>query len=456
MNILRIPKKTTFPSACHSERSEESQSRSGSKTFRAVYPQAKQWAQGDRRKILLGALREKGSIYTLTLASSLVLVALVLGISYQILQYRQTARGATQVDQASVYAELGIRHALRYTKEDALWRQNLSSGQWLLDIAVGDAIYSVTGIDTVDGVLSDNDDDPVELTCTATVDGVTRTVQINAQQQPCEILRYAVAGGGVVKISNDVCVTGNVTSNDEIDKSGADTWIVGNAEAVGAIEETDNITGTISPGSAAKEFPDQTSIFTYYQAAATLIPYQSTMERILLSPTNNPYGETNPDGLYSMNCDDQKVVIRQCRIVGTLILIDPKDDSSIDDSINWQPARADYPALIVQGTKFTIKTDQDLDEDHIEQDLNMPGETGYGDDEQVFPNEINGLVYATGELILDKDIVIKGTVIAAGDIELKDCSSCVYDAGVYNNTPVMFHKTYLVPVPGSWRLVLPP
>ena len=225
-------------SICHSEQSEESQSLVGSETLRST--------QGDMRKMTLCIIRQKGSIYTLTLAASLVLVAVVLGISYQILQYRQTARGAAQIDQATVYAELGIRHALHYTSQDNLWRQNLSSGRWLEDIAVGDAVYSVDGVDPVDGLLMNNSSDPVELTCTATVGDVTRAVHIKAVQQPYDILHYAVVAGGDVFISNHVQVTGDVTSNNDINKSGGDTWIFGNAEAVGTIDETDNITGTVS------------------------------------------------------------------------------------------------------------------------------------------------------------------------------------------------------------------
>jgi hypothetical protein len=406
---------------------------------------------------LLGALREKGSIYALTLASSLVLVALVLGISYQILQYRQTSRGAAQVDQASVYAELGIRHALHYTSVDRNWRINLNNGTWLSDITVGDAVYSVEGIDPVDGILVNSDSDPVELTCTATVGDVTRTVQLNTVQQPFEILRYAVVSDKKVYISNHARVTGDVTSNDDIDKSGSDTWIFGNAEAVGTIDETSNISGTVSPGSAAKEFPDAATIFTYYQTA-TPIPYQSNIERILLSPTNNPIGPlTNADGLYKMNCANQKVVIKQCRIVGTLFLINPKDDSRIEISINWQPARADYPALIIDGPRFEIITDRDLEEEEIGfVDLNLPGEPGFGSLWTDFPNEINGLVYSTGKVILDQEAKINGSLIALGDIELKDYSRCIYDAGVYDNTPVMFNKTCLCPIPGTWRQVLPP
>jgi len=400
---------------------------------------------------------KKGSIYTLTLASSLVLGALVLGISYQILQYRQTSRSNTQTDQASVYAELGIRHALYFTKDDKNWRNHVISGPWLQDIAVGDALYSVEGIDPVDDDLANNDTDPVILTCTAEVGGVTRTVQVNAISKPCELLQYAVAAGSDVIISGHVHIHGAATSNNNIDKSGAATWVYGNAEAVGTIGQTNRITGTISPGSAAKTFPDNTKIFQYYQIRAKPIGYQPLMERILLSPTNNPYGAPDPDGLYKMNCANKKIEIKECRIVGTLLLINPKDDSTIDVSINWQPARSDYPALLIDGTKFTIKTYRDLEEEEIGfVDLNLPGEPGFGSVFTDFPNEINGLIYCKGDLTLDKDIVIKGAVIATGILDIKDYAHCTADPALYSNPPIGFLYDHLIPVPGTWHQVLPP
>ncbi len=397
----------------------------------------------------------QGSIYILTLVSALVLMGLGLGLALNILQYRRASRSDLKIEEARIYAELGIRHALRYTIDDSNWRQHLNSGTWLQDITAGAATYSVTGIDTADGVLPNNDSDPVKITCTATVEGVTRTIQVNTRQQPYEILRYAVVAGGDVDISSYARVTGNVASNDDIHKSGDYSWIVGNAEAVDTIYETSHITGTVAPGSAAREFPSQSSIFSYYQAA-TPIAYRSSMERILLSPTKNPYGSTNPDGLYKMNCANQKVVIKQCRIVGTLFLINPRSDSRIEISINWKPARPDYPALIIEGPCLEIITYQDLKEYEIGYvDLNLPGESGYGSALNTFSNEINGLVYSTGNLILEQTIQIKGSLIALGEIDLRDYSRCIYNASVYDNAPVMFHMPSLYPVAGSWTQVLP-
>jgi len=144
---------------------------------------------------------EKGSIYFLVLAGAIVLVTLVLGLSLHTMQFRQSTRSNTKIDQADIYAELGIRHAIHFTTITPNWRQVLSSGLWLQDIEMNQAIYSVAGIDPVDGNLANNNTDPVNLTCTATIDGVTRILSVQTKTTPLEILSYAVASDKKSQIS---------------------------------------------------------------------------------------------------------------------------------------------------------------------------------------------------------------------------------------------------------------
>ena len=321
--------------------------------------------------------RNRASAYFMTLTAAVVLVSMVLGLSYLMLQFRHTSRSAGQVDQSRIYAELGIQHALHFTEEADTWRDILPSGVWLSNVSAGDSTYTVGGVDSTDGDLADDPGDTVLLTATATVGGVTRTVQVQAQNAPLPLLRYAVAAADTVDISNNVHIIGDVTSNTDIDKSGGGTWIYGDAEAVGTVHETENITGDIVPNSDAKDFPNNSTILNYYSSRATVIAYRDKIERILLSPSSNPYGPADPDGLYLIDCSGSKIDIRNCRIVGTLILVNPKDDSVIQDGLNWQPARPDYPALIVDGPGITIKPDPWLAEMGI-WDFSLPSESGYG------------------------------------------------------------------------------
>ena len=75
-----------------------------------------------------------GTVYLLTLASAVVLVALVLGLSIFILPFRRSTRSDTDSQRAQIYAELGIRHALFVTTQLTNWRQILSNGNWLVNI----------------------------------------------------------------------------------------------------------------------------------------------------------------------------------------------------------------------------------------------------------------------------------------------------------------------------------
>ena len=390
----------------------------------------------------------------MTLAAAIVLAGIAVGLSHVLIQFRRGVRSDCFVDQARVHAELGVRHAIHFTTVAPNWRQLLNNGLWLRNIAVDQATYTVGGIDQADGDLQNDIDGPILLTCTAVVHGVSRTVQVTARNPPWQLLRYAVAAGGLFNLADQVVVYGDVTSNANIDKTGSSTWIYGDAEAVGTIGDTDQITGTISPGSAPKTFADGQSIISYYQDLATPITYQPQIENILLSPTSNPFGQTNTDGLYVIDCNNERIVIKDCRIVGTLLLLNPTDNSTVEAAINWQPARPDYPALIVESL-ITIKPDSDLLESQVGTDFSLPGEAGNGTVFDVFPNRITGAIYSNGDLVLDKGCYVVGSVIAAGSIELKDNSSVQSVGYLYDNPPEHFRETYLACVPGTWQEVIP-
>jgi hypothetical protein len=395
--------------------------------------------------------RNKGSIYFLALASAIVLLLVVLGIATVILQFRRSSRGNAAIDQGYVYAELGIRHALFFTHDTADWRNLLNNGTWLTDISAGSAVYSVEGIDPEDGVLSGDSGDTVILTCDATVNGVTRRLSVTTQQPPSKLLYYALAAGGQITMSDSADIAGNVSSNEKIQKGATYNVITGNAEAVGTIYYTTNISGNVVQNTLAKSFPDQQAMFNYYKTRATSISYRSEISHVLLSNTSNPYGSVNSDGLYKMDCGDQKLIIKNCRIYGTLMLINPKSDSKIESCINWQPARLDYPALIIESGGLTMDTTGSLSELVFFKDFNLPTEVGYGFIAQVFPNQITGTVYIDGDLVLRNDSYILGSVIVTGAVNMYNNT----DIKWYNNCVTYpaknFLESYLSVVQGTWQ-----
>ena len=394
---------------------------------------------------------KKASIYIFALAAAMVLVSLVVGLSAIIMQFRRSSRTNTQIDRAKIYAELGIRHALYFTSIEPNWRSLLQNGTWLQDIPIDNATYTVTGIDPDDGDLLDGDEFTIELTCTATIDRTQQTLSVLAQNHPSELLKYAVAAGGNIIIANQVHINGDVSTNANFSKTGAGTLVNGNVEAVGTIKDTTNITGIIAPGSDPKSFPDNQAIIDFYLNQATPIPFQNLIEKVLITPNSNPFGPTNPDGIYVIDCANQKIQIQDCRIVGTLILINPAVDSTVEASVNWRPARPNLPALIIDGGGLIIQPKIDLDEAQVGADFDLPGQPSFGDTNNVFPNLIQGTIYCNGDLTLDESTIIHGPVISTGTLQLTKNSVVTADPLFFNNPPKMFMDSQLDLIPNTWR-----
>lgn len=81
---------------------------------------------------------------------------------------------------------------------------------------------------------------------------------------------------------------------------------------------------------------------------------QIVLQNGLISPTQNSFGATNPQGIYLIDCQGQKLIMERCRIRGTLLIKDPGPDSRIGpDPVSWRTVSNDMPALVVYRTSST-------------------------------------------------------------------------------------------------------
>jgi hypothetical protein len=170
------------------------------------------------------------------------------------------------------------------------------------------------------------------------------------------------------------------------------------------------------------------------------------MDHVLLSPGNNPFGDTNPDGIYLLDMRGHRVVIRNSRIVGTLVLIDPSDASELGDNaaLSMSPAVPGFPSLIVaDGEVYLNPSDRALSENALNINLN-PGHTphpavGSDDDmDDTFASGIEGLIYSSNRLRLRNSNSIHGCIISTNDIDIEDRLSLTYDSQYYRNPPPGF------------------
>ena len=150
--------------------------------------------------------------------------------------------------------------------------------------------------------------------------------------------------------------------------------------------------------------------------------------RQVLSPSINPFGAANSEGIYWINCNSNKLVIERSRIVGTLLVINPGANSCVANGpIDWSPAVAGYPALLVdadnaENADFIINcTNRPLIERDNAVNFNPAGapheEFGTDSDtNDIYRSGIRGLIAIRDDLTTQQRSLVRGQVIVGDDM----------------------------------------
>jgi hypothetical protein len=254
-----------------------------------------------------------------------------------------------------------------------------------------------------------------------------------------------------VSANNSVSASDS-TLNSDIEAAGG--IVLGNSTGTG--KRTSNVPRRGMPG------PE---VFQHYADTGTRIhlsalPSSSNVRFIrdvLISPARNPFGgAADPKGVYVIDCGGQPLEIGRCRIVGTLVLLNA-NSPVIRDSVNWSPAVASYPALLVEGSARIELTDMSLAEGGPGTNINFnPADTPFegssdNDTDDFYPSAITGLVYVSGDLgtanfpSFQGNLVVGNTLNAAGGLRLVYRDTCL------KSPPPGFVSSYnMVVAPGSW------
>ena len=190
------------------------------------------------------------------------------------------------------------------------------------------------------------------------------------------------------------------------------------------------------------------------------------MDRVLLSPTSNPYGTPNANGIYIINCNGQTVTIGACRIVGTLVLLGAGSGTTIQGPIVWEPAVTGYPALLSDSSiAISFTGSAGLGEATYGVNFNPTGTpypfvggTANSNASDGFPSVINGLVYCGGSLTLPASTspTFNGCLVNAGQLVINASAvNVIYSNSSYVTPPPGFTTSVpsLYPVPGTWQRV---
>ena len=241
----------------------------------------------------------------------------------------------------------------------------------------------------------------------------------------------------------------------------------GNAEAVGTIQNP-SVNGSETEGITPRDMPNE-GVFDYYLRMGTHIDVTDieesggvrVIEKQVLSPASNPYGATNPEGIYIIDCGGATIEIGWSRMVATLVLLNVGPNSKLSQPIQWSPAVANYPALLVDGDFGFDMTgllgNRYLLETSLFVNFNPTGTPYQGesdtDESDSYPGVLNGIVYVSGAATILDESFFNGVVIA-NSIQFTTGATFDYDSVYLDNPPPGFRLgDPMEVIPGSWKRV---
>lgn len=384
---------------------------------------------------------------------------------------RRTFEGTNDAFVASDYAQSAIELAFLKIKQDANWRATYTHDTWVADQTIGRGTFKWKLIDLVDTDLNNDDTHSAQLVAWGTVGNTTQKTSVLLEPfgpglTSLEVAMHAntdIQFGGSIVVQCD-----QIISSNHVMSSGGSSTLNADLEVVDNISVNGTINGTQTTGITPRTMPTST-VFDFYTAngtpiAAASLPVFSGMlliQNCLLSPASNPYdtGQTNPNGIYVIDCLGQDIQIKNCRVVGTLVLLNTGPLSEIRNQVNWEPAVANYPILLVQGDiELDFDSSVTLDEGSpLNTNFNPIG-TPYNGDEDTdtldsYPSIINGLVYVSNDAVVTTaDPAINGVLILGNTIECSSNLNLTYDSKYLNNAPSGFTSgTDVQIMPGSWK-----
>lgn len=415
----------------------------------------------------------RGSLYISVLGVTLI-VGMMASVAITVVRLEmRTNTTYNQMQEARLLAASGAEHGLCYLENDSAWRSTLQNDIERGFTNKGNGQFCWKIVDADENLTDDQRD-------TMTIYGIGKvgdavaveSVKVMPVGTPLSCLEVALLVDESITLEagwwyfeTEIDSNQTVGSNGSIDATNGSTKLDADVEVVGTA--TGDIDGTILQGVAQRVLPGD-DMFEYYKSMGTWIDISQIptdsgaliLEGVVLSPASNRFGTTNAEGIYVIDCQGADLSIEHCRIVGTLVVLNPGSDSGIFGTSVFERVVANYPTLLVDGD-FTLSVsdygDKTLNELSWGINLNPPG-TPYGGVANLTPTDwynakLDGLVYIRGQAtVTDATDVEGGMVCDSLDIESMVRLDVDFERVYYDNPPPGFAASDTMQViPGSWR-----
>lgn len=412
------------------------------------------------------------AVYIAVLMSSLIVASIAMGAVTAAHYYARDLNYEGDHRLSQLAAVAALEWAVSDLNATTNWRTAHTNNRDTAVQQLGNARFRYRLID-VDGDLADDSWDACDIIATASVGKATCAWR--ARLQPAggipNCLNYSLSANNNIELdplamwcSDGIIGTGGNVVVDSVASLTADCYYAGSVSG--------NIYGTLNPMTADLEIPSVSVLEHYAENAVPIAAAQipSSMGRLIInrqllsSASNTISGSLSPDGVYVIDCENYPITISNSRLLCTLILENVGSNSKIAQSVFWEAAQANYPALLVDGDLELSMARNVLNEATLGINLNPTGTPYRGTTDSslttVYPSQIRGLIYVSGRIVLsgiDSDNEVHGVLIGgekilgSGDLFLS--SRRLFSS----NPPPGFRKYDKVRIaPGSARRVLAP
>lgn len=361
------------------------------------------------------ARRRGGYVYLAVLFTTLIVAASVAGaLSIS------TSNIAAQNDRNHRFAALRLAESELHRwaaalQSDASWRTKFENNvftQWytptINGVAIEDARLRGRFSDS-DGSLSDDDFDSVVLTIDARMGDSAAAISATLQPNPTpyDVLRYSVTTTDDLSLDNAAALSCEkpVQVYDDC-KSFTDGVLT-----TPLLESNDELEFALrgDRGIDSLELTTRNVLNDYIargtEISVTSIPWinsRRVIRNVILSPTSNPYGKEDPNGIYWFDAAGATVRIRNSRLLATLVIRNAAE-IEIRESVIWEyPTTAD--AILISDSNIGFDNiNQDLDEGDMGTNFNPSGSPYRGiyedgDTGDSYATQLRGIIYTEGDI----------------------------------------------------------
>lgn len=366
----------------------------------------------------------RGSAYLLVLGATMIVTTMAIGGAMVLSSEIQSQSKRLELVQTTIAAQSVLELGVLTFDNSASQRKAISRGAAVVSARIG-GVKAVVRAAAQDG--SDITLDPYDpFTLTAYAEGLNASQGVSIDVTPVDaqptsfdaaihaggsiaMHKSGVSGGPMIGAAGDVTAAATSTVSLPVYSSGL---IAGGTFTAGT-----------SANVATKVMPSVDGL-EYYASRATAIAYTSIpsgkISGVVLAPGINPFGASDTNGLYAIDCGGSNLTIENSRIAASLIIWNV-GKLTINSGIHWTTPNENLPALGMRGSDlFVFLTDAAMDEATIHVNLTplaLPFE-GVGDATMtsVLPNTLQGAFYVEGNVEAKGLFPLQGSLVCTGNV----------------------------------------